>query len=228
MKKNTLEIWNLAKSIDGDSEIRLGPYTTRHLLKDPKHFGFFFSRYKFAGKMIGEEGNKKVLDIGCGEGIGSLILSQFSQFVTGIDFDEKAIEWATTNLQKSNLRFICKNIFSASNDNEKYDVIVALDMIEHIEKNTEDDFIKMLLSYLDEKGFIIIGTPNISSLDYATEASRIAHINLYDFNRLKKLLLNYFEHAFCFGMNDEVLHTGFYPMCHYILIIACTPRTLVS
>ena len=101
---------------------------------------------------------------------------------------------------------------------------VSLDLIEYLEKETEDSYIKVIINYLSENGVCIIGTSNISSADYASEASKIAHINLYDFNRLKQLLLKYFEQAFCFGMNDEVLHTSFQEMSHYIFIVACTPK----
>ena len=34
----------------------------------------------------------------------------------------------------------------------------------------------------------------------------------------------YFENVFVFGMNDEVVHTGFYPMCHYIFVLGTGKR----
>jgi len=33
---------------------------------------------------------------------------------------------------------------------------------------------------------------------------------------LNALLAKFFKRVFMFGMNDEVLHTGYAPMCHYI------------
>jgi hypothetical protein len=30
-------------------------------------------------------------------------------------------------------------------------------------------------------------------------------------------MLRHWKHVFIFGMNDETLHTGFGPMCHYII-----------
>jgi len=30
--------------------------------------------------------------------------------------------------------------------------------------------------------------------------------------------------VFVFSMNDEVVHTGFYPMAHYLLAVACHRR----
>ena len=224
MTNTPKEIWEMSKSIDGNLELRLGPYTSRHLLNDPKHFGFFLSRYKFAGKMLGETKDKKVLEVGCGEGIGTLILSQFAKTVTGIDFDESAIKWASENIQKQNLSFFSKNIFNDTDDNEQFDAIISLDVIEHIEQSTEDEFIKSFARKLNDNGFCIIGTPNITSSEYASPASKAAHINMYSFSRLNNLMLKYFKNTFCFGMNDEVLQTGFHPMCHYIIIIGCTQK----
>lgn len=65
----------------------------------------------------------------------------------------------------------------------------------------------------------IIGTPNITSAEYQSEASKIGHINLYSYDRIKNLMNEYFHHTFMFSMNDEVVHTGFGSMAHYIFAV---------
>ena len=35
----------------------------------------------------------------------------------------------------------------------------------------------------------------------------------------------HFDHVFMFGANDEVVHTGFLPMAHYLLAVGCKPRS---
>lgn len=67
-----------------------------------------------------------------------------------------------------------------------------------------------------ENAVMLIGTPNITAAQYASEQSAGVHINLKNQNDLKTLLYKYFNNVFMFGMNDEVVHTGFAPMCHYI------------
>ena len=42
--------------------------------------------------------------------------------------------------------------------------------------------------------------------------------------RLRALMQRYFRNVFMFGMNDEVLHTGFAPMCHYLWSLAVGVR----
>ena len=87
-----------------------------------------------------------------------------------------------------------------------------------------DIFLNSILRNLKKDGFCIIGTPNITASKYACKASKIGHINLFDAERLKKLLLKKFNNVFIFGMNDEVVHTGYYPMCHYLFALACNRK----
>jgi hypothetical protein len=39
----------------------------------------------------------------------------------------------------------------------------------------------------------------------------------------KTLLARHFHNVFVFSMNDEVVHTGFYPMAQYLFAL-CTDR----
>jgi hypothetical protein len=65
----------------------------------------------------------------------------------------------------------------------------------------------------------IIGTPNIEASRYASPQSQVGHINLKNHLELRKLLADHFENVFVFSMNDEVVHTGFYPMAHYLFAV---------
>ena len=77
-----------------------------------------------------------------------------------------------------------------------------------------------MVSCLPNNGVMITGTPNISAAQYASECSAVQHINLKSQQTLRTLMERYFENVFLFGMNDEVLHTGYGPMSHYIWSVA--------
>ena len=62
----------------------------------------------------------------------------------------------------------------------------------------------------------IVGTPNISANQYVTDRSRDQHINLKSHEDLRAILNKYFINGFIFSMNDEVIHTGYYPMAQYL------------
>ncbi len=43
---------------------------------------------------------------------------------------------------------------------------------------------------------------------------------------MKALLEHYFENVFLFSMNDEVVHTGYYPMAHYLFAVCCQKKVV--
>ena len=217
-----LETWLNVMKIVEDKRIEFGPYFSYQIENNIRHLLFTFSRYKFASQMIGEEPRKSVLELGCSEGIGTIFLSEIATTVKAVDFDEQTLQWPKNALSDRNIEFICDDFMEKQFG--EFDAVVSLDVIEHINAEKEDAFLNTLVMNLNNDGVAIIGTPNIAASAYASEASRIGHINLYDQQRLKNLLLRGFRNVFIFGMNDEVLHTGFHPMCHYIFALACNKR----
>jgi hypothetical protein len=93
--------------------------------------------------------------------------------------------------------------------------------VEHILPQYEDIYFETIMKNLHSDGICIVGTPNITASTYASECSRMGHINLFSQERLSDTLKKYFHQAFSFGMNDEIVHTGYAPMAHYIFCLAC-------
>ena len=87
-------------------------------------------------------------------------------------------------------------------------------------------FMDAVVCNLVDTGVCIIGTPNITAAAYQSEESKMSHINLYSHERLKQLLQKYFDNVFMFGMNDEVVHTGFPGMAHYLVAMGVGKRNL--
>ena len=76
----------------------------------------------------------QILDIGCGGGLISEPISRLGASVTGIDASEKNINIAKIHAEESGLDI---NYLSTSPENfknfEKYDVILNLEIVEHVE-----------------------------------------------------------------------------------------------
>jgi hypothetical protein len=102
--------------------------------------------------------------------------------------------------------------------------LFSLDVIEHIARENEHAYVAHLCESLTENGLLMIGTPSLESQAYASPPSKAGHINCKTGNELKALLGNYFEHVFMFSMNDEVVHTGFSQMAHYLFALCTGPR----
>ena len=70
--------------------IKLGPYTSHIWRSDPKHLSFLLARYKFCAKML--QGKKNILEIGCGDSIGTPIVLQIANSLHAIDFEAIVIK----------------------------------------------------------------------------------------------------------------------------------------
>ena len=103
--------------------------------------------------------------------------------------------------------------------NRMYDAIYSLDVIEHIKRSQCSKFINNIKSSIKPRGILIIGCPSQSSQKYASKYSKKFHVNCFDKDKLQKYLSGFFKNVFTFGMNDEVLHTGYDKMCHYVFAI---------
>lgn len=116
------------------------------------------TRYLFALKYI-KRG--RVLDIACGEGYGSALLAKSAQYVTGVDMSAQTIKEAKSKYYQNNknIKFITDNaLHFLKNCNQKYDVIVSFETIEHL--TSYRDFLILLKKCLKRSGILIISTPN--------------------------------------------------------------------
>jgi 2-polyprenyl-3-methyl-5-hydroxy-6-metoxy-1,4-benzoquinol methylase len=214
--------WDEVRKLIEDQGIEVGPYFGHQIRNSPRHLLFTLARYKFAAKMLPQDRTVRVLELGCSEGIGTLLLAERGHQVMGVDGDDKAIAHARRILERPNLRFEHSDFIGR--DFGTFDAVVSLDVIEHVDRSREDDYVRTITRNLTREGFCVVGTPNDTASKYASKASQIGHINMYEAERLAALLGRHFSNVFMFGMNDEVLHTGFSPMCHYLMALACSPR----
>jgi 2-polyprenyl-3-methyl-5-hydroxy-6-metoxy-1,4-benzoquinol methylase len=198
-------------------EITLGPWTSYSLRHDPKHMAFVLSRYKFCAKMLSGKG--RVLEVGCGDAFGAPIVAQEVDHLHCLDWEERNISGNRRRLSCiKNITFETADV-SSSSVKGKYDAIFNIDVIEHLEPDFEKSFMNNMVGCLSENGVMIVGTPNESASQYATHRSDHQHINLKNEKTLRQLFSNYFHNTFMFSMNDEVVHTGYSPMAHYLFAI---------
>jgi cyclopropane fatty-acyl-phospholipid synthase-like methyltransferase len=206
--------------------VQLGSYYSYIINSDIKHVMFTLSRYKFASKLFAYKENVKLLELGCQEALGALVFMQnvkLSRYV-GVDLDQRAIEWNQKHLPHE-FEFICSNFFKCPIiGNGDFNAVVSLDVIEHIPASMEDQYCRLLIDSMSDDGVAVVGTPSIMMSPYASEGSKIAHINLYDQKRLYELMSKYFSNVFIFNMNDEIVNTGFDPMSCYIFAVCCNQR----
>lgn len=202
--------------------VTLGVATSNAYFSDPKMLAFIASRYKFVSKIV--EGKQHVVEVGCGDAFGTPIVAAAAQHLTATDIHQETLEDCAARLKEiANLRFEYFD-FRGGCLSEKVDAIFSVDVWEHIFPNEEADFLTNVAASLKPSGILLTGTPNVHAEQFASEYSRLAHVNLKSPADLRALMLTKFENCFMFGMNDEVVHTGYQKMCHYIWSLAVGPR----
>jgi dTDP-4-dehydrorhamnose reductase len=190
-------------------------------LGDTKRLAFTLSRYKFVSKMLSGLGD--VLEVGCADAFGTpLVLKEVNKLIA-CDFDSLFINDASrTHPYRKEIVFQIHDMV-AEPMSMKFDAVYSLDVLEHIDPKHEHKFMSNITQSLRESGTCIIGIPSSESQMYASEVSKQGHVNCKTGAELKKFLTKYFKHTFIFCMNDEVVHTGYQPMAHYLLALCVVP-----
>jgi SAM-dependent methyltransferase len=165
----------------------------------------------FVGKNSGS-----ALDIGCGDGFFTFNLIKEGYVVDAIDISLEAIKSTKDRLEKSGLT-PCVNLFNKNifefKPNEKYDLILCLEVLEHIEQDTKA--LKQMNGWLNEGGILILSIPHRQDLwNYSDEVG--GHCRRYSKEDVtNKLNLANFE-------VEEIFDYGF-PFIRFFINGLCVP-----
>lgn len=202
------KIIKINKSYDLNSGERQVATTIDEIRKD------HVNRYNLASKLIQKYLNSDVLnglDIFCGNGYGSYLLSKKLSKATilSIDGSDEAISLANRYYKTENIKFEQK-LFPFEIKEKEYDFVISLESIEHI----KDDilFLEKISKSLKKGGILIISTPNnekfIQEKNY-NQYHYKHYLNNEFFDLLKKFdleLLNFYgQDVYEFNNNKEIV-----------------------
>jgi ubiquinone/menaquinone biosynthesis C-methylase UbiE len=102
--------------------------------------------------------DKVVLDIACGEGYGSNLMSEKAKLVYSVDIDSGAIAAAKLKYKNNNLDFIVGSAAQIPIENHSVDVVVSFETIEHHDQHNE--MMAEIKRVLKPNGLLIISTPD--------------------------------------------------------------------
>jgi 2-polyprenyl-3-methyl-5-hydroxy-6-metoxy-1,4-benzoquinol methylase len=208
---------------DSQGLARLGLRANAAWHADPKRLGIVLARYKFVAKML--SGKKRVLEVGCGDGWASRVVRQEIESLVGIDFDPVFVEDARAGMDpRWAFEVRVHDILERPVDG-RFDAAYALDVLEHIPARDEDRFIANIAGSIVSPGVAIFGLPSLESQPYASPVSREGHVNCKSAPDLKRVMLGHFHDVFIFSMNDEIVHTGFYALAHYLFALCVGKRS---
>lgn len=131
--------------------------------------------------------NGNVLDLGCGSGALSAELQRAGRTVTSQDVSERMVAMARRHLERQGLDATRVRLGTVEEipPDERFDAVVALDVIEHI----EDDLgaVECLRAALRAGGTLVLSVPALSWL-YGPKDVAVGHFRRYDREGLLALL----------------------------------------
>lgn len=114
-------------------------------------------RYAFAGAFVA---GKRVLDIACGNGLGTVLLAESAASVVGADTSREAVETARSRFSRPNVTYhqLSGSILPLAD--EEFDVVVCLETLEHLAEPEQPRFLAELRRVLKDDGLIVLSTPD--------------------------------------------------------------------
>lgn len=150
-------------------------------------YGEHISRYYTALELVKD---KVVLDIACGSGYGTKILSESARQVIGVDISADAVAYAQANFSNgSKTDYRVGDGVEIPVETGTIDVLVTFETIEHIEDYRQ--FLKEAKRVLRPGGIMLLSTPN--DLEFA-EGNHF-HVHEFKLSELQSLLKENFAHA---------------------------------
>lgn len=149
-------------------------------------------------KKILKKGNKKILEIGCTPAKRLIYFAkEFGYKVYGIDYVERGVEISKENLSIAGVEgtILCEDVFQTSFEDESFDIVYSMGLIEHFESPAE--IIDIHIKLLKRGGTLIITIPNFKDSLYFTlsrilgeekKLSETHNLSIMDKKRLNELL----------------------------------------
>ncbi len=159
--------------------------------------------YEFARNILPK--NSLVLEVGCGEGYGSNLLSQYVEKVVGLDIDDKTIKHASNKYSSENCIFKTYNGIKIPYKDNTFDAVVSFQVIEHIQD--DENYVSEILRVLKQASPFILTTPNREyRLDPGQRPWNRFHVREYSASSLEDLLSSTFSDVTIWGIrgNDGI------------------------
>jgi ubiquinone/menaquinone biosynthesis C-methylase UbiE len=127
------------------------------------------NKFFVINQLLQPKKNHHILDLGTGSGNFELLFAKKVKRITGVDYNDQALLFLkktlmkkkikNVNLVQSDIRKLPKKI-----NNQKYDFIILIDVIEHIQIKDAAKLLKEIRPLIKKNGQLLIITPNYKSL----------------------------------------------------------------
>jgi len=136
--------------------------------------------------------DRRVLDIACGEGYGSNLLSGIAKTVIGVDISNETIEHASLKYKRDNLSFIVGSTSSIPLEDSSIDIVVSFETIEHHDEHHK--MMEEIRRVMKPEGVLIISSPE-KSIYKSRDPDNPYHIKELSLLEFRELLKGYFSNV---------------------------------
>ena len=174
--------------------------TGERTLPDVPEENYWYRRHLAVYEWIGARViGKRVLDMACGEGYGSEVLSRGAEHVVGVDANPEAHEHARLRYVRENLRYD-RGMVETYGEPGSFDAVVFLQTIEHVQDPAA--VLRHFQSLLTEGGVAYVSTPNLLTLAPAgaQKSDNPWHIKEYRAHEFGALCREVFGSVEMFGL----------------------------
>jgi SAM-dependent methyltransferase len=174
--------------------------TGERTLPDIPAENYWFQRHLAVYEWIGARViGLRVIDMACGEGYGSEVLSRSATAVVGVDANPEAHEHARLRYRRQNLEF-AHGMVELFGEPGAYDAVVFLQTIEHVPDPVA--VLERFRALLAPGGVAYVSTPNVLTLAPAGQAKSDNpwHIREYRAQEFDSLCRSVFEQVELLGV----------------------------
>jgi SAM-dependent methyltransferase len=174
--------------------------TGERTLPDVPAENYWFRRHLVVYEWIGARViGMRVLDMACGEGYGSEVLSRSAATVLGVDGNPEAHEHARLRYVRQNLRFEWGAV-ETHGEPGAFDAVVFLQTIEHVQDPVA--VLEHFRSLLAPGGTVYVSTPNVLTLapPGAAKSANPWHVREYRADEFRELCATVFGDVELLGL----------------------------
>ena len=136
---------------------------------------------------------KDILDIACGEGYGSNLLSDYANSVIGIDISSEAVNHAASKYKKDNLRFQHGSTLFIDLPELSIDIVISFETIEHLVEH--DTMLQQIKKILKTNGVLIISSPDKKNYSDIPRYVNPFHLKELYKSEFESLIKKYFDNT---------------------------------
>jgi len=137
--------------------------------------------------------NRKILDIACGEGYGSNLLSKKARSVSGVDIDAETVAKAKEKYRSPNLEYKTGSADKIPYADHSFEIVISFETLEHHDRHRE--MMQEIKRVLIPGGLCIISTPDKLIYSDKKNYKNPFHVKELYKEEFRELLKGYFKNV---------------------------------